>query len=361
VAQVQKNGGTVNGATSIVTSLGSATTAGNSILLMISGAGTLTTPAGFTSRSPQVNLAGQYLFDKLVASGNSTDTPTLTQGGTYNATWQITEYSGISGFVTSNGANTGFGETPPNTTASITPTTGNRLIVAFAGLLGSGISTTFTAGDPTGWTNSFTGEQSNYAPPTSGAGRDGFAAGWASRQVTTAGSTAYSTTFSWTSSGSAPAATNIIAAYTHSAGGLTNPVMPAGLGTLTLGGQANRLARSRLFPAGLGTLTLAGPVVNLIRSGGGPKTLPAGLGFPLLGGQQAILRYARKMPALTGTLTATGKMVVLTYVPFEGDIVMPVSAGVLAMSGHPAFLDVTRVAPKTMKLQFGRKVYLRRW
>jgi hypothetical protein len=115
------------------------------------------------------------------------------------------------------------------------------------------------------------------------------------------------------------------------------------------------------MPAVNGTLTLAGPVVNLIKSGSGPKTLPAGLGFPLLGGQQAILRYARKMPALTGTLTATGKLVVLTYVPFEGDIVMPVSAGVLAMAGHPAFLDVTRAAPKTMKLQFGRKVYLRRW
>jgi hypothetical protein len=135
----------------------------------------------------------------------------------------------------------------------------------------------------------------------------------------------------------------------------------AGLGTLTLSGQANRLARSRLFPAGLGTLTLAGPVVNLIKSGGGPKTLPAGLGFPLLGGQQAILRYARKMPALTGTLTASGKPVVLTYVAFEGDIVMPASAGVLMMSGRDASLNVRRAAQDVGKLEFGRKVYLRRW
>jgi hypothetical protein len=134
-----------------------------------------------------------------------------------------------------------------------------------------------------------------------------------------------------------------------------------GQATLTLAGQANRLARSRLFPAGLGTLMLAGPVVNLIKSGGGPKTLPAGLGFPLLGGQQAILRYARKMPALTGTLTASGKPVVLTYVPFEGDIVMPASAGVLMMSGREASLNVRRTAQEVGKLEFGRKVYLRRW
>ena len=64
---------------------------------MVSSAGTLSTPAGFTSRSPQVNMQGCYLFDKLVASGNATDTPSLTQGGACNATWLIAEYSGITG------------------------------------------------------------------------------------------------------------------------------------------------------------------------------------------------------------------------------------------------------------------------
>jgi hypothetical protein len=137
--------------------------------------------------------------------------------------------------------------------------------------------------------------------------------------------------------------------------------MASGVGILTLDGQANRLARSRKMISVNGTLTLSGPVVNLIKSGGGPKTLPAGLGFPLLGGQQAILRYTRKMPALTGTLTATGKLVVLIYVPFEGDIVMPASAGVLMMAGREASLNVRRAVQEVGKLEFGRKVYLRRW
>jgi hypothetical protein len=134
-----------------------------------------------------------------------------------------------------------------------------------------------------------------------------------------------------------------------------------GLGILTLGGQANRLARSRKMLSVNGTLTLAGPVVNLIYSGAGAKTLPAGLGFPVLSGQTAVLRYIRKMPVAVSMATLGGQSAFLTHVEVEGDIVMPVSAGVLRMSGHPAFLDVTRAAPKTMKLQFGRKVYLRRW
>ena len=451
MAQVQRNSGTTNGVTTITPTLPGATTAGNSIVLMVSSAGTLSTPAGFTSRSPQVNMQGCYLFDKLVASGNATDTPSLTQGGAYNATWLIAEYSGITAFVTSNGSNAALGASSPTSTASVTPSAGNRLLVAYMSISGNGAATTFAAGDPQSWTNSFTGEQSIPRTGTAGAGRDSMTSGWATCQVAANGSTAYSTAASWACSGTG-APHHIISAYAHSTGP-TAYTMPAvngaltasgqvnrlarsrdmdavngtltlagpavnliysgagpksmpggigfltasgraatlarsrkmasvngtltlsgqatglriarktagGLGILTLGGQTNRLARSRKMLSVNGTLTLAGPVVNLIKSGGGPKTLPAGLGFPLLEGKQAILRYARKMPVLTGTLTATGKMVVLTYVPFEGDIVMPVSAGVLAMAGHPAFLDVTRAAPKTMKLHFGRKVYLRRW
>jgi hypothetical protein len=134
-----------------------------------------------------------------------------------------------------------------------------------------------------------------------------------------------------------------------------------GQGILTLAGQANRLVYARKPTAGKGQLTLAGPVVNLIYSGSGAKVLPAGLGFPLLGGQQAILRYARKMAASRGTLLASGQTATLTYVAFEGDIVMPVSAGVLRMSGRDASLNVSRAVQQVGKLEYGRKVYLRRW
>jgi len=454
VAQVQKNSGTTNGVTSIVTSLGSATTAGNSILLMVSSAGTLSTPAGFTSRSPQVNIQGCYLFEKLVASGNATDTPTMTQGGAYNAVWFIAEYSGITAFRTSNGSSSTNNGAGSYATPGITPVAGNTLFVAYMGITGSNATTTtFGAGEPSSWTNSFTGQQSLLRPGSAPAGQDSLAGGWATFQVNATGSTAYSTAASYT----LPTAGlgnphRIIAAYAHAAGALayTMPAatgtltasgqvarlarsrdmdaingtltlagptvnliysgagpksmpgglgfltasgrtatlarsrkMPSvngtltlagqiadidadrrtagGLGILTLAGQANRLARSRKAASEKGQLTLAGPVVNLIYSGAGAKVLPAGLGFPVLSGRTAVLRYSRNMPAAVSMAALNGQPATLTYTAVEGDIVMPALAGVLRMAGQSAFLDVTRIPPKTMKLQFGRKVYLRRW
>jgi hypothetical protein len=452
VAQVQRNSGTTNGVTTIAPTLPGATTAGNSIVLMVSSAGTLSTPAGFTSRSPQVNIQGCYLFDKLVASGNATDTPTLTQGGAYNAVWLIAEYSGVTAFKTSSGSNSGNSAAGSYATPGITPTAGNTLLVAYMGLSGSS-ATTFGASDPGSWTNSFVAEQSVQRPGTTGAGRDSLAGGWASFQVNATGSTAYSTAATFTLPGGGLGAPHrIISAYAHSAGPLAY-TMPAvngaltasgqvnklarsrdmdavlstltlagptvnliysgagpksmpggigfltasgqtatlarsrkmasvngaltlsgqvtdldadrrtagGLGILTLGGQADRLAYARKPAAGKGQLTLAGPVVNLIYSGSGAKTLPAGLGFPVLSGRTAVLRYSRVMPAAVSMATLTGKMVVLTYTEVEGDIVMPVSAGVLAMSGREASLNVSRAVQQAGKLEYGRKVYLRRW
>ena len=81
----------------------------------------------------------------------------------------------------------------------------------------------------------------------------------------------------------------------------------------------------------------------------------------MLSGRTAVLRYSRVMPAAVSMATLTGKMVVLTHVEVEGDIVMPVSAGVLAIAGQYASLDVYRVLQQPGELKFGRKVYLRRW
>ena len=81
-------------------------------------------------------------------------------------------------------------------------------------------------------------------------------------------------------------------------------------------------------------LTLAGPVVNLIYSGAGAKVLPAGLGFPALSGRTAVLRYSHIMPATVSMAALGGQPATLTYTAVEGDIVMPVSAGVLRMAGQ---------------------------
>jgi hypothetical protein len=113
----------------------------------------------------------------------------------------------------------------------------------------------------------------------------------------------------------------------------------AGLGTLTLSGRAAVLARSRKMPAVTGTLTLAGPVVNLIYSGAGSKVLPAGIGFLALGGQAAVLRRTRKMPVTPGTLTLSGRVVDLVYTEaVASHYVMTVETGNLALIGQPAGL-----------------------
>lgn len=211
-ALVQQNGGTANGSASIVTSLGSATTSGNTILIFANGAGTITTPSGFTSRSPQVNVQGLYLFEKLVASGNSSDTPTLTMSGAFNATWQIVEYSGVTGFDVSSGNNAGFSSNTSVTTPSITPTAGKRLIVAFVGATNTSSSGTFDPGAPALWTNSFAGERSDTRTGTTGSGRDSMVGGWADLSVVASGSTAYATNATYNPTGNAGPAT-IIAAY----------------------------------------------------------------------------------------------------------------------------------------------------
>lgn len=214
IAQVQKNGGLVNGSASLVTSLGSATTSGNTVLIFANGAGTITTPSGFTSVSPQVNAQGFYLFHKLVASGNSTDTPTLTMSGAFNAVWFIAEYSGITALDTSNGSNAALAVVTSFTTASITPTAGARLLVASIGGTAGGFADTYNAADPQGWTNSFTGQQSLQQPGSSGTGRDSIMSGWSAQSTTASGSTAFTTTASFTESGGGPtAAAGIIAAY----------------------------------------------------------------------------------------------------------------------------------------------------
>lgn len=209
---LQKNGGSVNLNASIVTSLPGATTAGNTILIFANGAATISTPAGFTSRSPQVNNQGLYLFEKLVASGNATDTPTLTMAGAYNSTWQIAEYSGVTGFGTSSGNTSAFVGGASIATPAITPTSGNRLLVAFMGVTANSSTNTFAAGDPQSWTNSFTGQQSNTRTGGAGTGNDSMVGGWAARAVTASGSTSYSTAATFTPTGNGAPAT-IIAAY----------------------------------------------------------------------------------------------------------------------------------------------------
>lgn len=215
IIQVQHfEGSTINTA-SIATSLPGATTAGHSIMIFAQGAGTITTPAGFTSESPQVNQQGFYVFDKMVASGNSTDTPTLTMSGTFTATWMIVEYSGLTAIDTSSGNNGSTGNnTTPIATPSITPTAGTRLLVAAVGGVRGDPSAFDPGTNPSTWTSSFVGQASVQQASGGGTGQAALGHGWAAETVTANGSTAFSTSAILTNGAtSSYAPASIIAAY----------------------------------------------------------------------------------------------------------------------------------------------------
>ncbi len=331
MALVQKNGGTTNGSASIVTSLGSATTSGNTILIFVNGAGTITTPSGFTSRSPQVNIQGLYLFEKLVASGNSSDTPTLTMSGAFNATWQIVEYSGITAFDVSSGNNAGFSASVSVTTPSITPTTGARLLVAFVGATADNSTKTWPAGVPNSWTNSFVGERSDTRLGTAGSGRDSMVGGWADLSVTANGSTSYSTNATYSPEDTAAPA-SIIAAYKVTAGG-TAYTLTAALGTFALSGNATTLRAARQLAAATGARTLTGVAANLRRG----FKISAAAGSFVLSGTAAGLKRTYALSAAVAAFTLSGKAANLSF----GHRLVS-AAGSFALSGQSATLRYGR-------------------
>lgn len=333
MALVQKNAGTANGSASLVTSLGSATTAGNTILIFANGAGTITTPSGFVSRSPQVNYQGLYLFEKLVASGNSSDTPTLTMSGPYNATWQIVEYSGITAFDVSSGNNSNYAGIFSWNTPSITPTTGARLLVAFIAASNNSNSGTFSAGDPQLWINSFTSQQSTTRTGTTGSGRDSMVGGWADRSgVTGNGSTTYSTGADITSSTGVYAPASIIASYKVSAGGNAY-TLTAATGSFAIAGQAATLRGARKLVAAVGAIALVGIAAGLKHG----YTVGAAPGSFAISGQTASLRTDRKLVSASGSFSTSGKAATLRF-----GHVLTAQQGSFSLSGVTANLSIGR-------------------
>jgi len=127
------------------------------------------------------------------------------------------------------------------------------------------------------------------------------------------------TSAAWTAMGIDVAPPSTITSYT----------MPAGLGTLTLAGQAAKPEWGHVVSAGLGTLTLTGQTVTLRY--GLSYILPITTGTLTASGQTVTLAYARKVPHTQGTLTAAGQTVTL-----KRSRVMPVTAGTLTLSGQTA-------------------------
>lgn len=186
---VQQNSGVFNG-TSFTVTLPAPSVATNVVVVIVAGNTTVTTPAGWTLRSSQVNFMGHYLYDRAGGSASYAFTNSAGQG-----TWWIAEiYKGV--FDT---APTGQNATSANTTyntQSITPGAGTRLVVASL----ASVATGGAARTISGWTNSFV-EQVDLcqttgatdAPMQGVAVLDNLAANGSTAQTTTATYSASST------------------------------------------------------------------------------------------------------------------------------------------------------------------------
>jgi hypothetical protein len=202
VTRVQFNSGTyAPGGTSVVVTLPNPTDSGNMVVVGFTGSSIVTQPGGnpFSLWRSEVDLMGQYLWDKQGAGDNSW---TFTQGGGGGHWWVMEILDGVRDVV--NGQRGGSGASP---TAAVTPAAGDKEIIASIGCIAgtAGAVRTLDA-----LTNSFT-ELTEGGDPTS----DSPMGAVAYLQVTANGSTAYSTTATF--SGSTFNQTSIVAAYTTTA------------------------------------------------------------------------------------------------------------------------------------------------
>lgn len=184
----QSSEGTSTSAT-VTATLPSSPTSGNLIVLAFASDDYNGTPnTGWTQSTgmEQQTFHGGYVWWRISDGSNSFQ---YTIGSATNSAWVLIEISGNSAtpydisagqFAQSSGGS--------YTTTNLTPSTGDRLLVAMIG--GSQIASVNMSGDLTAWTNSFTHIRSS--GPASGSGtKDMLGVGY--RVVTGDGSTAFST------------------------------------------------------------------------------------------------------------------------------------------------------------------------
>jgi hypothetical protein len=200
---------------SVAWGFGSATTSGNLIVGAIAADdynGTPTTGWTQSAEMEQQAFHGGYIWWRI--STGETNPQAYTIGSATNSAWILAEFSGIDAtpYDTSQGV---FTNTSGGTysTDVITPTTGERLLVAMLGASDDQNMSTFTVGS---WTNSFTGIDSSGSG--GGAGTNDLL-GLAYRLVTGDGVTTFSTAGTYSDSGAQSRSALIIAFKAAAVGG----------------------------------------------------------------------------------------------------------------------------------------------
>jgi hypothetical protein len=237
---VQQASGTWSG-TSVTPTLPGASSASNLVVLIIAGNTTVTTPGSWNLRTSQVNQMGHYLYDRAGFSLTSVAVTTASGQGT----WWIAEISG-GVYDTSTSANSTSGS-GTYVTPSLTPASGTRILIASLG------STSTVARTISGWTNSFV-EQADVCQASADFPMQGVAV---LDSVAANGSTAYSTTATY--SLTSPGRSAIIASYATSAGGGSPSVTAALTGSGTLSAATAEVEKATAALTGSGALSA--PVV----------------------------------------------------------------------------------------------------
>lgn len=182
---------------SVTATLGFTATAGRVLVLTLVSDTTISgTPSGWTQPSggAQVAAAGHYLYYKVAAGGETTASYTLS--GAHASAWQVLEISGLntSSLLDVSAGSNGTSSSSI-TSASITPTSGERFAVA--SIVGMRSDANMVSVDD--WTNSFTDrDDSTYLLADSLVGNSAVI-GTGYRAVTGDGVTAVTTTTTVTS------------------------------------------------------------------------------------------------------------------------------------------------------------------
>lgn len=223
MAIVQRNSGTFTSTTSITVSPASGTFGTGTVLVVaFSGNTTINTPGGWTLRASNVSNLGLYAFDKAGAGESSL---AFTAGAAGSGEWFVWELSAGSTFDVGQAAQTNSAA-GTYATPSITPTSGSRHLLATGG--GSTTSASPFAVTVTAWTSGFV----EFADAQVQVSDWPFSAA-ADVDVTANGSTAYSTTVTYSTAPTRRGAMTL--AYLNAVGDTTAPSVPTGLATTAVG------------------------------------------------------------------------------------------------------------------------------
>ena len=323
---LQQNSGLFNdggaSSASFTVSLPSTTSATSRIVLIIAGNTTITTPSGFTLQASQVNWMGHYLYDCAGGAMSWTVTPSAAGQGT----WYVAEVDN-GAFINALGANNaGTGTT--YSTLSLTPTSGERVLFASIGGMSSTVVRTVS-----GWTGSFV-EEADRSVTTN----DRPMQGVATRTVTANGSTAYSTTTTYSATSTGRSA--LIASYaTTNANG--SPTTSAGASQINIEPYST-VTLTAVDTAGANPITSSSWA--WVSGGAAPTLLGSGLTRTYIApaGNAAVTQVFRRTVS-DGTLTATADVSMTAYPVGE----RVVRSGVDAPARFMVVTSANAVAPTT--------------